>query len=589
MRVADYIVERLAAEGINNVYLVTGRGSIYLSDALARRKDLNAVCMHNEQAVGYAAVAESAVTGRLGACFLSTGCGSTNAVSAVLSAWQDEVPTIFVSGQNLLAETTRHTPSTLRTFGEQETDIVAIVEPITKYAAMLENPADIEQMLETAIAAAYERRRGPVWLDIPLDLQSAQINPGPRDEAPRGALTEVPRASEVVQALARADRPVILIGQGTSRSECRELLISLATKVGTPMVYEASAVDVVPWDHELHVGSVGAMGCSRAGSFALQNADFVLALGSSFRSTLTGEDPSSFAREARVVLVDSDRTQLRPNCPHIEEYVPATVASFLRAAVAAAPDSSHEDWITRCRHWKENLPGLLERKDDELIDLYDLAAAIGPAMPDDAVLVSDSGLTELILPTNTHFGPGQQCVHPFSQGAMGFALPAAVGASFATGRPVAAAIGDGSVMMNLQELQVIRHHNLNVKVVITNNDAYAVIRKRQRDLFRGRTIGTDLSNGVSCPDFAGVASGFGIPYVRIDKRSMLEKELCQALRTEGPCVVEVMTDPDQDYVRTSRATSSNGRSVIRPLEDQAPFLDRGVVAVEMVIEPHNAD
>lgn len=589
MRVADYVVDRLVTEGISNVYLVTGRGSIYLSDALARRKDLSAVCMHHEQSAGYAAVAEAAVTGRLASCFLSTGCGSTNAISAVLTAWQDEVPTIFVSGQNLLEETTRHTPVSLRTFGEQETDIIALVQPITKYAIMLEDAADIEDVMDSAIAAAFEGRKGPVWLDIPLDLQSAQVNPAPRERHVTATGT-VSGSDRVVGLLAAAQRPVILVGQGATRIESRDGLLALAEMTDTPVVYEASAVDVVPWDHRLHVGSVGAMGCSRAGNFALANADVVLALGSTLRSTLTGEDPTSFARAAKVVVVDTDRTQLRPNAPHIEEFIECRVADFLAGISPTGAAVDHGDWVSTCSRWKQTLPGLLSRPEDaDIIDLYDLAAEIGPAMPSDATLVTDSGLTELIVPANTRFRDGQQCVHPFSQGAMGFALPAAVGVAFATGRPTVAAIGDGSVMMNLQELQVIRHHNLNVKVIITNNDAYAVIRKRQKDLFRGRTIGTDLSNGVSCPDFSSVAAGFGIPYVRIESRAVLATSLAAALGTPGPAVIEVMTDPEQDYVRTSRAISASRKSIIRPLEDQAPFLDRSVIQAEMIIEPHNAE
>jgi acetolactate synthase-1/2/3 large subunit len=397
MRVADYIVERLANEGISNIYLVTGRGSIYLSDALARRKDLNTISMHHEQSAGYAAIAEAAVTGRIGSCFLSTGCGSTNAVSAVLSAWQDEVPAIFVSGNNLLEETTRHTSGSLRTFGEQE----------------------------TAISTAYERRMGPVWLDIPLDLQSAQVNPAPRERQMHAPIRSTDDVVSVLGRLDSAERPVILIGQGANSPSIREAVREFVSQVQVPVVYEAASVDVIPWSDPLHVGSVGAMGCSRAGSFALQNADFVLALGSTLRSTLTGEDPSSFCRAAEFVLVDSDRTQLRPNHPHVETHVDMAVADFLASVAGATTTGSHREWTAKCRHWKENLRSLPSRDTgDEMIDLHDLAEAIGGAMPHDAVLVTDSGLTELIVPTNTRFAPAQQCVHPFSQGAMGYALPA---------------------------------------------------------------------------------------------------------------------------------------------------------------------
>lgn len=590
MRVADYVAERLYAEGVRNVYLVTGRGSIFLSDALARRGDMNAVSMHNEQSVGYAAVADAVARDGLGACMLSTGCGSTNAISGVLTAWQDEVPTIFISGQHLLHETTRFTGAEMRTFGEQEADIVALVHPITKFSCMLEDAAKIQDVMDQAIYAATSGRRGPVWIDIPLDLQSAQFTPTDAPKSPIQSTSSIPFADDLLREISSAERPVILIGSAANRATMRDDLVAFAEMIDAPVVYDASAVDVIPWNHRLHVGSVGAMGCSRAGSFAIQNADYVLVLGSALRSTVTGEDTSSFARTSRVVRVDIDRTQVRPDKPRIDRHVDMPVSQFVQGALSSGVTGDHDSWVRRCLHWKESLPGLLQRPEGaHEIDLYDLAAFLGEAMPTDAVLVTDSGLTELILPTNVHFREGQRCVHPFSQGAMGFALPAAVGAAFATNRPIVTAIGDGSVMMNLQELQVIRHHNLNVKVIITNNDAYAVIRKRQRDLFRGRTIGTDQTNGISCPDYSQIAIGFGLKYVRITELSELEQVLANELSTVDPAIIEVMTDTEQDYVRTSRATLQSRKSVVRPIEDQYPFLERDIVRREMVIEPFNLE
>lgn len=590
MRIADYVVERMFSAGVRNVYLVTGRGSIYLSDALARRTDMQAVSMHNEQSVGYAAVADAAVRDGIGACILSTGCGSTNAISGVLTAWQDEIPVLFVSGQHLLHETTYHTGSTARTFGEQESDIISLVKPITKFATMLENPDDIKSVMDEAILAATSGRRGPVWVDIPLDLQSAQVDPPASDSNSGFTMASNSPVKRVCSEIALASRPVVLIGAEANRPSLRKAVTQFLENVDAPIVYDASAVDVVSWDHTLHVGSVGAMGCSRAGSFALQNADYVLILGSALRSTVTGEDTTSFARNARVVRVDRDRTQIREGKPRIDEHIDLPVEEFLSGVEHSTSTSRHGEWIAKCAHWKRTLPGLLDRPADKAtIDLYDLAEVLGDAMSSDAVLVTDSGLTELILPTNVHFRENQQCVHPYSQGAMGFALPASIGVACATGRPVVSAIGDGSVMMNLQEFQVIRHHTLNIKTVITNNDAYAVIRKRQKDLFRGRTIGTDATNGVSCPDYSQIAGAFGLTYRAIARVDSLLEELKMALSEPGPAVVEVFTDTNQDYVRTSRATLASRRSVVRPLEDQFPFLDRDVIRDQMIVEPFNLE
>lgn len=590
MRLADFITAQLCDQGLKNVYLVTGRGSIYLSDALARREDIQAISMHHEQSAGYAAVAEATLTDELSACFVSTGCGSTNAISAVLTAWQDEIPVIFISGQNSLHETTRYTKCELRTFGEQEADIVAMVKPITKFAAMLDDPKDIERLMSEAIIAATSGRRGPVWLDIPLDLQSAQINPATVSHLDEEIDKDCEEANSAINFLENCERPIILLGPGSTRRNCRDEILKFAHKFNVPIVYDAGAVDVVPWEDPLHVGSVGAMGCSRAGNFALQNSDLVLVLGSSLRSTLTGEDPASFAREAKVIHVDIDKTQLRVEKPHVDLHISISIENFLRATNSIEPTKNNLEWIRTCGNWKRELPNLVDQDENsEVIDLHYLAAELGPAMASNSVLVTDSGLTELILPTNIRFRQDQRCIHPFSQGAMGYALPAAVGAALGSSRPIVVAVGDGSIMMNIQELQTIYHHKLNIKIIITNNDAYAVIRKRQADLFRGRTIGTDSSNGVSCPNYENVAAGFGIPYSKIQTRNELITSLSKYLSGDGPGIIEVFTDPNQDYLRTGRVQLKSRKSVIRPLEDQIPYLERNFFESQMVIPTHNAE
>lgn len=590
MRLADFITAQLCEQGLTNVYLVTGRGSIYLSDALARREDIQAISMHHEQSAGYAAVAEATLTDQLAACFVSTGCGSTNAISAVLTAWQDEIPVIFISGQNSLHETTRHTKCELRTFGEQEADIVAMVKPITKFAAMLEDPKDIERLMSEAITAATTGRRGPVWLDIPLDLQSAQINPSQVAHSDEETQEYCHEVNGVIGLFENSERPVILLGPGSTRRVCREKVLEFAHKFNVPIVYDAGAVDVVPWEDPLHVGSVGAMGCSRAGNFALQNADLVLVLGSSLRSTLTGEDTASFARVAKVIHIDIDDTQLRVQKPHIDLHVSVSIENFLCATNSIEATKNNEAWVQTCTNWKKALPNLINQDENsEVIDLHQLAFVLGPAMAFNSVLVTDSGLTELILPTNIHFRPQQRCIHPFSQGAMGYALPAAVGAALGSSQPIVVAVGDGSIMMNLQELQTIYHHNLNIKIIITNNNAYAVIRKRQIDLFRGRTIGTDPSNGVSCPNYENVAAAFGIPYSKIQKRTEIKPNLAKYLNEDGPGIIEIFTDPDQDYLRTGRVQLMSRKLVIRPLEDQIPYLERSFFNSQMVVPTHNAE
>lgn len=596
IRLADYVMQKLAQFGVSNIYTVTGRGSLYLTDALAKETRLNAICMHHEQAAGYAAVAEASLSGRLAVCLTSTGCGATNAISAVLSAWQDEVPVLFISGQNTLSETTHHNKTLIRTFGEQETDIVALVNPITKASVMLERAEDIANVLTSALQAAMMRRRGPVWLDIPLDLQSSQIEMPRIAESGTTDMTGDSKeaANTLVTSIRSSSRPVILLGAGINHDQAERDVRGFAERYAIPVVYEASAVDVLPATSPSHIGSVGAMGCSRAGNLTIQNADLVIVLGSHLRASTVGDDATSFAREAKVLHFDVDPTQLRPNSPEIAYHGTCNLRQLLIAADELLKIPPFVGWTQHCRKWKAEMPSHppIESREPTAngLDLYEVVEALGKtSFSNDAVFVTDSGLIELILPTNIELTDEQRVIHPISQGAMGFALPAAVGVSVSSGRQTIVVVGDGSIMMNLQELQTISHNGLPILVIVINNDAYAVIRRRQKELFRTRTIGTDSTNGLSCPNFRSVASAFGFEYRHVGDVAHLRVELDDLAEASKPTLLEIMCRPDQDYVRMARALNSKGKSVARPLEDQYPFLDRAFLRAQMIVNPLNLE
>ncbi len=328
------------------------------------------------------------------------------------------------------------------------------------------------------------------------------------------------------------------------------------------------------------------MGCTRAGNFAMQNSDFLLVLGCRLSPMTTGSDCSKFARSAKVVVVDIDPVEHSKNIIKIDKLILADAKKFITALAKSDIKEASLEWREKCLHWKNIFPRCEpEQRASEKVDLYYLAECLSDVMPADAVFLSDSGLIELILPTNLSFSPKQRCIHPVSQGAMGFALPAVVGAHYASGAAIVAVIGDGSIMMNIQELATIRYHNIPVKIFVINNNAYAVIRKRQVDLFRSRTIGTDPDNGVSCPDFKKVAAGFDIPYVHIGNSFDLSLKLKSVLAMKGPVLCEIMGLENQDYIASSHARDANGRTVHRPLEDQAPYLKRDLFLSEMIIEP----
>ncbi len=591
MRVADYIIETIYNRGTDTLFSVSGRGALFLTDAVAKHGIIKNVAVHHEQSAAFAAVSYAQYSGKIGACLVSTGCASTNAITGVLSAWQDNIPCIFISGQNILHETTNYTGMKIRTFGQQEADIIPMIKTITKYAAMLHKPEDIVEELEKALYYATEGRPGPVWLDIPLDLQSAKVNV----EAGNESFKEIPVSvlkplnntlQEVVTALDSAERPVVLIGSGVRTAKAEALLIEFVEKNNIPLVYSNSAPDVYGSKHRLSIGSIGSMGASRAGNFCIQNSDLVLVLGNRLSSYSTGVDYCDFAREAKVIVVDIDAEEHQKKSITIHNFIHSDVGLFLKEINLTSIRGNNSDWVETCLHWKQLFGGVEDSfTNSTKIDLYELAEVLSHVLPEKCSVVTDSGFIEVILPTNLKFGSGQRAIHPISQGAMGFALPASIGVHFASVDPVFVVVGDGSIMMNLQEFQTLKHNNIPVKVLVINNDVYGIIRRRQSELFRGRTIGTDPANGVSCPNFKDVATAFGFGYMCIDKKDALESSLQLLTEMDGPVLCEIMCREDQSYIEVGTARDVNRKMVRRPLEDQFPFLDREIFLKEMIVSP----
>ena len=590
VRVADYIMQTLHSNGVEHLFMITGRGILYLSDAAAKEEGLKPVPMHHEQACAYAAYAYAAYNGKLGACLVSTGCASTNAITGVLCAWQDGVPCVVVSGQNMMRETTRYTHAPIRTWGQQETDIISLVEPITKYAVMLTDPKRAVYEVEKALCLAYSGHRGPVWIDVPLDIQNARIEPDQLEHYMPEAEDGKPSPEDVkktVEQLRAASRPVVLIGSGVRRAE--EELRRFVNRNRIPVVYGASAPDVFDYGEPLCTGSVGMMGCSRSGCFAVQNSDFLLVIGNRLSPMTTGPEYGKFARNAKIVVVDVDEKEHEKDTVSIDRFIKADAGAFLAEMNRQEISGDYRAWREKCAHWKEIFPlcedSYVQPRGGK-IDLYELAEELSVTLPGDCVFLCDAGLEELILPSNIVFSGERRCVHPYSQGAMGFALPAAVGAYYASGgRPTVAVIGDGSVMMNLQELATIAYNRLPIKILIVENGAYSVIRKRQTELFRTRTVGTDSGNGVPDVSFLRLAAGFGISYSAIEDNRCLRKDLQELFRREEPVICEIHGLEDQGYPACAYARTAERRFVRRPLEDQAPFLDRDTFLREMVIDP----
>lgn len=453
--------------------------------------------------------------------------------------------------------------------------------------------------MDTAHRAATGQRMGPVWIDIPLDFQSARVRSvagrlGPeadleetsQGQEPYGSPSEKKplAAKDALLMVSNAARPIVLLGNGSVWAKRTELT-GFLNQLGIPVVYESAAAGVYSTGNQASIGSVGTLGCSRAGNFALQNSDLILALGSQFRTSLTGEDENTFAPAAKIVSVDHDRSQLRKEFQNRVLSVNLSVSEFLNeAGHASSVGYRNSSWIEKCLEWKKEMPRFPSEAPISKVDLYQLAEELPLLAPKDSIFVTDSGFVELVVPTNSPFTNSQEVVHPHSQGAMGFALPASLGASQATDRPVVAVIGDGSIMMNIQELQTIVEQQRDIKILVISNNAYAIIRRRQVELFRSRTIGTDSSNGVSLPSFEKLALAFDLPFLRVKKLDESTRpSLAKFLSEPGPGICEIAGLENQDYIRQSSRMLSTGEHVLRPIHDLAPFLSEEYINSQMIV------
>lgn len=589
VRLADYVIQRIVDEGVRHIFLITGRGILYLSDAVAKNEEMTPISVHHEQAAAYAAVAYSQYNDKLGAALVSTGCASTNAVTGVLNAWQDGVPVIFISGQNKLHETVAYTGKNIRTWGSQEANVIPIMKPITKYANIITDASKIGEEMDKAIYYATHGVKGPVWLDIPVDVQNARVEPDQLSrwngyEPIKQATTE--EIKFVADAIKSAKRPVFLIGSGIRASHSIEQFKTLVEKTKIPVCFSASAVDTYGISHELSMGTVGTIGGTRAGNFTVQNSDLVISIGCRLSPMLTDSQYEKFARAARLIVVDIDENEHSKGTVRIDKLILSDAKYFVEALLKEDIGEISKEWQDKCKHWKKIFPKCEEAfKSKDKVDLYDFADRLTNHLKDNAVLLTDAGLEEVIVPTVVGFKDGQRCLHPASQGCMGVALPASMGAYYSCGHDVVAVIGDGSVMMNIQEMQTISANKMGIKIIIINNKVYSVIRTRQVELFRNRTIGTNPENGLTTPDFKDVAQCFKIPYVKINDITELDSKLDEVMAMDGPVICEVIAVEDQVYIRNGAGFNSQRKFVMRPLEDQMPFMDRELLKNEMIIEP----
>jgi len=589
MRVADFIIQYLKNKNIKTFFSVTGRGSLFLNDALARDKDVKSFFFHHEQSAAFAAITTPNIDNNISCCMVSTGCASTNTVTAVLSAWQDSLPVIFISGQNFLNETTSYNKKNIRTYGQQEANIIEIIKPITKYSKMVTDPLQIKYELDKAFFFANDKIKGPVWLDIPLDIQNSRLEEEKLKSFSKNH--EIKKCSyklirEVFSEIKVSNRPVVLIGSGIKNSKCIDEFKEFVNKYKIPVVYTSSGSSILGSEYKFSIGSVGSQGCSREGAFTVQNSDLLLVLGSRLNSLTIGSDTEKFARNAKKIIIDIDKEEYTKNKFDNSSLILSDLGFFLKRMNKKKIKIKWGKWNQKCLNWKKFFK---DKKDllniSQKTNLYELSEVFSKTLSVDSIFLCDSGFIDVILPTNINFKKNQICIHPVSQGSMGFALPAIIGAHSTGKKDIVSVIGDGSIMMNLQELQTIKDYKIPAKIFIINNRMYGIIRRRQKELFRGRTIGTDDTNGLGCPDFKKISKAFGIKYKLIKTKKNLKNEINNVLKQKKTVICEIMADENQEYIEIGYAKNTEGKIVRRPLEDQKPFLDRNIFLKQMLIEP----
>ena len=589
LRVADYILKRIAEEGVGHVFYVPGGQCVYLMDALRRSEEIQGIGMHHEQACAMAALSYSLYNNNLGACIVTTGCAGTNTLTGVLHAYQDSIPMIIVSGQQSYDQTVKASGLPLRQVGIQEADIETIAKPITKYVVTVSNAEEIAYHMDKALYLAKEGRKGPVWIDVPLNIQNSMVNEEKLERfVPEEKALKISDdlIKETIDSIEKAKRPVFLIGQGVRYANGVESLNKLISKFRIPVVFSRFAYDTVAYDNELNFGVVGAGGANRYANFTVQNADLVISVGCRLAIEVTGPERDQFAREAKTIVVDIDEVEHSKKGVHIDTFIHGDAKEFIDKLLENEISVSFDEWIEKCKHWKSVFPLYPDDLDKtKLIDLKYFMNKMSEHFDADSSVTSDAGLTGAVTNGSCKLGEHNRAIASLAQGEMGYSLPAAIGISFLTDGSVYSVTGDGSFMMNLQELQTVVRNNCNIKIVIINNNGYSGVRHGQKAHFRGKSIGTDPSNGIDFPDYGKIAAAFGINYIKINTYDEIESGLKKLSSDNEPAICEVMCDPEQVDLHNGLVTYGKRKFGFRPIEDQAPYIDRDLFFKEMIVKP----
>ncbi len=598
-KLSDYVADFLVANGINTAFSVTGGGAMHLNDSLGHKEGLKVVYNHHEQACAIAAEAYARIDNRIAALCVTTGPGGTNAITGVVGGWLDSIPMLVISGQVRYDTTARGMGLNLRAGGDQEFDITKAVASMTKYCEMIEDPLRIRYALEKALYLATHGRPGPCWIDIPLNFQGCTIETDdliPYDPAEdAGTLPPSVEDSVIDDILARikkAERPVLYAGNGVRLSGGFDVFERVVRKLNIPVATGWDNIDMMADADPLYVGRGGIMG-DRAGNFAVQNSDLLLVIGNRLSIRQVGYNWKTWAREAFVIMVDADSEELKKPTIHVELPVHADAKDFLEKMDAKLDGVffAENGWQDRCREWKEKYPVVLPRhfEDKRMTNVYAFIKKLSARLPEGYTTVVGNGSACVVGSHGYEIKRGQRFIINSAIASMGYDLPAAIGTCYAIGEKELVCItGDGSIQMNLQELQTILTNRLPIKLFVINNNGYHSIRQTQTNLFSEHCkvgIGPE-SNDLSFPDMSKLADAYGYPYCRCDSNDELDGCLEKVFATEGAYICEVFVSPEQFFEpKSATKRLPDGSLFSPPLEDLAPFLPREEFLSNMIIDP----
>jgi len=594
MRVADFIFKFLSDRGTDTVYMISGGQAMFLVDAIYQNKKLKAICTHHEQTAGMSADAYGRLTGKLGVALVTAGPGAVNITNGVVGGWTDSAPMMVISGQSGLSCVQYQQEHPIRQFGIQGINIKPLVEKVTKYFVTIDDPAKILYYMGKAYYLAMNGRPGPVWIDVPLDVQKMEVPTGLLEEF-RPSLEKTnffalkEEIKQVLGMLKKSSRPIILAGQGVRLANAVSEFSDVVNRLKIPVLTSRLGIDLINSDHLLYVGRPGNYG-ERSANFAIQNSDLIISIGCRLASALVGHDPKNFGKNAKKIVIDIDEEELiKPGVKidlKIKDDAKRVLVQILKLTDKIKLPK-FTSWINQCNHWKKTYPVVLDSyKNEKPVNSYYFTQKLSDYATKDDMIIVDTGTCFHVACQAWKIKKNQRFLTTGGLSSMGYWV-ASIGACIANNRKRTVVItGDGSLQMNIQDLATIKHNNLPIKIIIFNNNGYLLIRHTQKNFMGGRFLGEGPDTGVWCPDSLKIALAYGIKGVRINNVTEVGLKLKEVMDYDGPVICDVMTPEWQLIIpRISSQKLPNGTLVSKPYEDMYPFLDRKTFFAEMIVKP----